>query len=149
MDATEPARLGRAPGALSPSLIGLYLLFAAISTIANLAAQEITSQVSPVAPLATSILVGTVVGFATKYVLDKKWIFADPYAGRREEMRKIWLYGAFSVITTLIFWGFEVAFWTIWGTKTAKYSGAVLGLAIGYALKFMLDRAYTFKERRV
>jgi putative flippase GtrA len=149
MTGDERGDAGRAHSSFSASRVALYLLFAAISTVANLVAQELTARVSPVAPLTMSILVGTVVGFATKYVLDKKWIFADPYAGRREEFRKIWLYGAFSVLTTLIFWSFEVAFWTVWGTSTAKYSGAVLGLAIGYALKFVLDRTYTFRERRV
>jgi putative flippase GtrA len=149
MDAAQPGGVGRRPVSASAPLVGLYVLFAVISTAGNLAAQEVTSWVAPFAPLALSILVGTVVGFATKYLLDKKWIFADPYTGRREEMRKVWLYGLFSVLTTVIFWGFEVAFWTIWETKTAKYAGAVLGLSIGYALKFVLDRTYTFRERPV
>ena len=124
-----------------------YVLFAIVSTIVNLGTQELVVRAAPVAPLAPSILAGTATGFAVKYVLDKRWIFNDGYTGARDEARKISLYGLFSVFTTLVFWGFEVAFWTIWETKTAKYAGAVLGLAIGYAIKFMLDRTYTFKER--
>ncbi len=57
------------------------------------------------------------------------------------------LYGAFSVLTTMIFWGFELAAWRIWQTNTAKYAGAVLGLAIGYAAKYALDRRYVFRGR--
>jgi putative flippase GtrA len=106
-------------------------------------------RLTPVAPLTLSILAGTVAGFVLKYVLDKKWVFDDCYGGHREELQKVTLYGAFSVLTTLIFWGFEVAFWTIWRTDLAKYAGAVLGLAIGYAAKFALDRTFVFKERRV
>ena len=125
-----------------------YVLFAAVATLVNLAAQEIAIRLTPVAPLAVSIAAGTAAGFAVKYILDKRWIFYDAYTGRRDEARKVTLYALFSVATTLVFWGFEVAFWTIWRTDFAKYSGAVLGLAIGYAVKFLLDQTFVFKERR-
>jgi len=125
-----------------------YVLFALLATLVSLATQEIVIRVTPVAPLTLSILMGTAAGFILKYVLDKKWVFDDDYGGHRQELQKITLYGAFSVLTTLIFWGFEVAFWVIWQTDSAKYSGAVLGLAIGYAAKFVLDRSFVFKERQ-
>jgi len=124
-----------------------YVLFAVVATLANLAAQEAVVRLAPGAPLALSIAAGTIVGFAVKYVLDKKWIFYDPFTSHRDEARKISLYGLFSVITTLVFWGFEVTFWTIWRTDVAKYAGAVLGLAIGYTAKYMLDQAFVFRER--
>jgi putative flippase GtrA len=124
-----------------------YVLFAVVATLANLAAQEAVVRLAPAAPLALSIAAGTVVGFAVKYVLDKKWIFYDAFTTHREEARKISLYGLFSVVTTLVFWGFEVAFWMIWHTDFAKYAGAVLGLAIGYTAKFTLDQTFVFRER--
>ncbi|WP_084730825.1 GtrA family protein [Microvirga vignae] len=125
-----------------------YVLFAILATLANLLTQEVTVRLAPVAPLALSILMGTVAGFVLKYLLDKKWVFDDGYDGHKQELQKITLYGAFSVLTTLVFWGFEIAFWAIWRTDFAKYSGAVLGLAVGYAAKFMLDRSFVFKERQ-
>src|SRR3712207_3605133 len=85
---------------------------------------------------------------SVKYVLDKYWIFYDDYTTPQREARKVFLYGVLSVLTTCIFWGFEVAFWRIWETDFAKYTGAVLGLAIGYAVKYTLDRNYVFTERR-
>jgi putative flippase GtrA len=124
-----------------------YVLFAVVATLANLAAQEAVVRLAPGAPLALSIAAGTIVGFAVKYVLDKKWIFYDPFTSHRDEARKISLYGLFSVVTTLVFWGFEVTFWTIWRTDVAKYAGAVLGLAIGYTAKYVLDQAFVFRER--
>ena len=130
------------------SLAVRYVLFAVLSTAANLLTQEVVFQLAPAMQLALSILAGTAVGFAVKYVLDKNWIFYDAYTTRAHEIRKVTLYGAFSVLTTLIFWGVEVAFWTIWQTKAAKYTGAVLGLAIGYAAKYCLDRNFVFTERR-
>jgi putative flippase GtrA len=123
-----------------------YVVFAALATLANLAAQEFVVRLSPIAPLTMSILAGTAMGFATKYVLDKNWIFYDAYTSHRDEVRKIALYALFSVVTTLIFWAFEVSFWTIWHTDFAKYTGAVLGLSLGYTAKFVLDQSYVFKE---
>jgi putative flippase GtrA len=125
-----------------------YVLFALVATLANLAAQEIVIRLAPVSPLVLSIAAGTLVGFAVKYVLDKKWVFYDPFTSHRDEARKISLYGLFSVFTTLVFWGFEVSFWMIWRTDVAKYTGAVLGLAIGYTAKFALDQTFVFGERK-
>jgi putative flippase GtrA len=125
-----------------------YVVFAGIATLANLATQEAVVRVAPLSPLALSILMGTATGFILKYLLDKKWVFDDGYSSHRRELQKITLYGVFSVFTTLVFWSFEVAFWVIWRTDFAKYTGAVIGLAIGYAAKFVLDRAFVFKERQ-
>jgi putative flippase GtrA len=124
----------------------LYVLFAGVATVANLVAQEAFLRLS--GSLAVAILAGTAAGFASKYVLDKKWVFSDRYTTHRQELRKVTLYGAFSVVTTLVFWLFEVAFWMAWRTDFAKYTGAVLGLAVGYAIKFGLDRAFVFKAGR-
>ena len=147
----SPRRGGFAPPADRPGAAGMfvrYVLFAVVATLANLATQEVVIRLAPIAPLAVSIAAGTVAGFVLKYALDKKWVFDDSYDGHREELQKVTLYGAFSVLTTLVFWGFEVAFWTVWGTDAAKYTGAVIGLTIGYVAKFALDRTFVFRERR-
>lgn len=125
-----------------------YGLFAVIAMLANLVTQELVIRIAPLAALSLSILMGTAAGFFLKYLLDKKWVFDDGYSGHGRELRKISLYGVFSIVTTLIFWGFEVGFWMMWGTDFAKYTGAVIGLSIGYAAKFALDRTFVFKERR-
>ncbi len=125
----------------------LYVLFAGLSMMANLLTQEAVFRTAPVAALPLAILAGTAAGFVMKYVLDKKWVFSDRYTTHRDELRKVSLYGVFSGFTTLIFWAFEVAFWAIWGTDFAKYAGAVLGLAIGYTVKYHLDRTFVFKEQ--
>jgi putative flippase GtrA len=125
-----------------------YVAFAIFATMANLITQELVFRAAAVAPLTLSILAGTASGFILKYTLDKRWVFEDPYTSHRQEVRKVTLYGAFSVLTTLIFWGVEVASWAIWRTNLAKYTGAILGLAIGYAAKFVLDRSFVFTERQ-
>jgi len=141
-----PERPGGAGRSSTMSTFFLYVVFAGVATVANLAAQELFLRMS--GSLAVAILAGTVAGFATKYVLDKKWVFSDRYTTHRQELRKVTLYGAFSVATTLVFWLFEVAFWMAWRTDFAKYTGAVLGLAVGYAIKFVLDRTFVFRVGR-
>lgn len=122
-----------------------YVGFALVATIANLGAQQAVIGIAPLAPLAASIAAGTFVGFVAKYVLDKNFIFFDAYSGHAREAGKVLLYGLFSIVTTLVFWSFETGFWAIWHTDLAKYSGAVLGLALGYAAKFLLDKHFTFR----
>ncbi len=123
-----------------------YLLFAVIAGAMNLGVQAIAFPFLPVWPLELSILAGTGVGFAVKFLLDKRWIFFDGYHGPTHEARKIFLYGSFSVAMTLIFWGFEVGFFAAFGTNAAKYAGGAIGLAIGNFLKYWLDRTYTFGQ---
>lgn len=127
----------------------LYGLFALLSTAMNLGAQHVTVMllVGRVADvLHPSLLCGTVAGFASKYLLDKRFVFCDRSDRHRDEARKLVFYGVFSVVTTVIFWGFELGFYQAFGTPESKDAGAVVGLAIGYAAKFVLDRRFTFTD---
>ncbi|MEL6702576.1 MAG: GtrA family protein, partial [Pseudomonadota bacterium] len=49
--------------------------------------------------------------------------------------------------TTMIFWGTETAFWLIWDTDIMRELGAVIGLSIGYVVKYNLDRRFVFTDR--
>lgn len=121
-----------------------YVLFATIAGLANLGAQEMTIRALPDVPVMLSILVGTGGGFIVKYVLDKRWVFFDDYDSHAAEARKIFVYGLFSVGTTLLFWGVELAAWRVGGTTAAKYAGAVVGLSLGNWIKYLLDKKYVF-----
>ena len=133
-------------------LVAVYVTFALLSTGINLGTQQVavmvlTGVIGPVLPL--SMLSGTLAGFVSKYLLDKNFIFFDTSRGHADETRKVLLYVLFSVFTTALFWGTEFGFLRAFGTVEAKYSGAVIGLAIGYALKFALDRRFTFTGSRL
>jgi putative flippase GtrA len=134
-------------GGRSHVILVRYVLFAIIAGVANLLTQAIVFALAPAQSLALSILAGTGVGFVVKYILDKRWIFFDDYDGAAKEIHKIALYGSFSVAMTLVFWGFEIAFLAIGGTNLAKYTGAVIGLAIGNFAKYLLDRTFTFNQK--
>jgi putative flippase GtrA len=129
-----------------------YALFAVISAIVNFAAQEATLRLwelsplpVPAPPLLAALLVGTAAGFAVKYLLDKHLVFHDRSASQGEEARKVALYGLFSVATTALFWSVELGFWIAFGTAEAKYLGGAIGLGLGYAAKFALDRRFVFR----
>ena len=48
------------------------------------------------------------------------------------------------LVTTAIFWGFEFTFDAIYQTKEMRYVGGVIGLAIGYYVKYQLDKRFVF-----
>lgn len=133
---------------MSPVVLALrYGCFAVLATIANLAAQRAVLSLGEGAVLfVVAVGVGTLVGLVVKYVLDKRWIFYDRASGARDHGEKFSKYTATGVITTAIFWGMEAGFWIVWGTDFMREVGAVLGLGIGYVIKFNLDRRFVFAE---
>lgn len=132
------------------TLILRYAAFAVIATIANLATQRFVLQFGEtVVHFAWAVGGGTIVGLVIKYVLDKRWIFFDLERGVKNHGRKFSLYTAMGLVTTLIFWGTETAFWLIWKTEMMRELGAILGLSIGYVVKYNLDRRFVFTDRQL
>ncbi|RBI76908.1 GtrA family protein [Roseovarius sp. TE539] len=135
------------------TLILRYAAFAVIATLANLAVQRmvlaLSGPMSPGMALALAIGAGTIAGLLIKYVLDKRWIFLDLSTGLATHGRKFALYTAMGVVTTCIFWGTETLFWWIWRSDPMREAGAVLGLTVGYVVKYNLDRRYVFTDDRL
>ncbi|MEM6891325.1 MAG: GtrA family protein [Pseudomonadota bacterium] len=127
------------------TLILRYAGFAVIATVANLAAQRLVLTYGETGLyFATAVAAGTLMGLVIKYILDKRWIFRDIETGVRNHGRKFSLYTAMGLVTTAIFWGTETLFWLLWQTDQMRELGAVIGLSIGYIVKYNLDRKYVF-----
>jgi putative flippase GtrA len=125
----------------------LYCIFAAIATLVNLLTQEASiSLIKATYSLEIAIVAGTAAGLVSKYILDKRFIFRNKSTTARDSMAKFSAYSLTGVITTLLFWGFEFGFDSYFGTKFARYSGAVMGLAIGYGIKYQLDKRFVFNS---
>jgi putative flippase GtrA len=124
-----------------------YAVFALVATGANLASQALTFRVVPAGPLhlPAGLAVGTGVGLVVKYALDKRWIFFDRESGIAAHGRKFTLYALMGVATTVIFWGTELGFEWASDHAAARYVGGALGLAIGYLVKYRLDRRFVFR----
>lgn len=140
---TEPA--GRVdPPALSPAALAVrYAWFAAVATLLNIAAQSAGLYLydGPYA-LTLAMAAGTGVGLLAKYQLDRKWIFFDRARSAREHGATFGLYTVMGVVTTAIFWGAELAAHAI--HPDLALVGATLGLAVGYVVKYRLDRRFVF-----
>jgi putative flippase GtrA len=130
------------------TLIARYILFAVLATIANLGVQRGVLAIRPddIGYL-LALCAGTLVGLAVKYWLDKRWIFFDARTGWEMHGRLFVLYSLMGVLTTLIFWGTETAFWLIWRSDDMRELGALLGLTVGYVLKYQLDYRFVFTDR--
>ena len=132
------------------ALIFLYAAFAVLATLANLGTQRLVLSIDvSAASLSLAMFSGTLVGLVIKYVLDKRWIFADYSRSMRSHGRKFTLYSAMGLFTTAIFWATETAFWLIWHTDAMRETGAVLGLAVGYFVKYRLDRRFVFTDTQL
>lgn len=130
------------------TLVFRYAVFAVLATIANLGAQRLVLAVDDgPAGFAAAVFVGTGVGLVLKYALDKRWIFDDRSTGIATHGKKFTLYTLMGIVTTAIFWGSETAAWLIWHTDFARELGAVLGLTVGYVVKYQLDRRFVFTDR--
>lgn len=129
------------------NLIVRYSAFAVLATLANLVAQRLLLALGEgIGIYALAVFVGTGLGLGIKYLLDKRWIFADTTTGLRAHGRAFSLYTAMGLVTTAIFWATETAFWLTWHSHAAREAGAVLGLALGYVVKYQLDRRFVFNR---
>ena len=127
-----------------------YSLFALLATLANLLVQEISTRLySADYFLIAAMIFGTLAGLTSKYLLDKHYIFSFKASTRRAGLHTFLAYGLTGVLTTLLFWSFELSFDFWFGSKFARYLGAVIGLAIGYGVKYQLDKRYVFTRREV
>lgn len=156
MRKTDP---GGGPTAMSPFVAsdrpmrGLrlalhYAGFAILATIANLGTQSLLLGIDDgVWAYYAALACGTGAGLVLKYALDKIWIFADPGRDIVTNAQQFSLYSLMGVVTTLIFWTVETTFWLAWGTHEARVAGALLGLGIGYCVKYHLDRRFVFAGR--
>jgi len=124
----------------------LYALIALIAMAVNIGMQEVAIRAyrGPL-QLVLSVVAGTGVGLIVKYALDKRFIFRFRNRDSLHEARTFGLYALMGVGTTIVFWTFEFGFQYAFQTKELRYLGAVMGLAIGYWAKYLLDKHFVFR----
>ena len=127
------------------SIAVLYTLFAAFSTVINIGTQmlSIWAYKGPYS-VEVSILIGTAAGLPLRYLLEKRYIFAFKSNNIAHDGQLFVLYSFMGVFTTVIFWGVEYAFHLIFATDYMRYVGGVIGLGIGFYVKYQLDKKYVF-----
>ena len=126
-----------------------YVLFAILATGINLGFQYMSLIIyNKQYSLYLAMFWGTLAGLIIKYILDKKYIFQFQTKNLKEDSFKFILYSCMGVLTTLIFWGFELTFHSLFSFESAKYFGAIIGLSIGYMTKYQLDKKFVFYNIR-
>jgi GtrA-like protein len=128
------------------TLPALYLAFAVAAIVVNIATQAAAIAVydGPF-DIALSMVAGTATGLVTKYLLDKAYIFRYVTRDKAHEAKTFALYTVMGIATTAVFWGTETLFHVVWKTDAMRYVGGVIGLAMGYAAKYALDKRFVFK----
>lgn len=123
----------------------LYSGFALIAIACNIIVQDISYRgyQGPFA-ITLSMILGTLAGLIVKYALDKAYIFHFHTKNLLHESQTFSLYTLMGLFTTAIFWGFEWGFHYLFETKFWRYVGAVLGLTLGYVIKYHLDKRFVF-----
>jgi putative flippase GtrA len=123
----------------------LYTLFAVLSTAINIGSQMLSIWIyKGPHSVEISILVGTAMGLPLRYFLEKRYIFNFTSKNLVHDGKLFVFYSAMGVITTLIFWGTEYAFHLIYDTDFMRYLGGIIGLSIGFYVKYQLDKKYVF-----
>ncbi|MEL6531896.1 MAG: GtrA family protein [Pseudomonadota bacterium] len=129
------------------SLIFRYGAFAVIATLVNLAGQELVLLLGQGAALvALAVVFGTGLGLVVKFALDKRWIFYDRSPKQAQQFS---LYTVMGIATTAIFWATVAVFIWLWDSDLARIIGTILGLTVGYVVKFNLDRRFVFTDAQL
>src|SRR3954451_2884246 len=99
----------------------LYVVLAAVATAVNIGSQALSVALyRGMYAITVSILIGTGLGLLVKYVLDKRYIFRFQTRGLRHDTRLFMLYTTMGLLTTLIFWAAEWAFYAVFETATMR-----------------------------
>ena len=130
----------------SPLTIAVvYIILATLSTLINIGTQILSIWAyKGLYSVEISILAGTATGLPLRYVLEKRYIFFFKSESLSHDGRLFALYSFMSIFTTAIFWFTEYAFHLIFAAESMRYVGGVIGLAIGFYVKYRLDKKFVF-----
>lgn len=123
----------------------LYTSFAIFSTLINIGSQMLSMWIyKGLYAVEISILIGTATGLPLRYSLEKRYIFAFNSDNIKHDGQLFVRYSFIGIFTTAIFWGTEYAFHLIFANESMRYIGGIIGLAIGFYVKYRLDKKYVF-----
>lgn len=129
------------------SLLLRYGAFAIVAIMANIGTQIVCVSIyTGTAAIPLSIAAGTGVGLMMKFVLDRLWIFQRTQQNGAQIVQTFWLYTLTGQATTLLFWVIEYGFHLFFASASMRYLGGVLGLVLGYWLKYHLDARWVFDQ---
>ncbi len=130
---------------LAKKIAFLYICCASFSILINICTQIISICIySNIYAVEVSILAGTLTGLPLRYFLEKRYIFSYRAKNFKHDAVLFLLYCLLSVLTTLIFWGFEYSFHKLFNNNFLRYFGGFIGLSLGFYIKYELDKKFVF-----
>lgn len=124
-----------------------YTAFALLAGSCNLGTQWLVTAAWPGSGVVlVSMVCGTGAGFLCKYVLDRRYIFRFVPGSAMREAVTVAKYGSTGIFTTALFWATELGFHFAFEAQQARFIGAGVGLALGYAIKYQLDKRHVFRH---
>lgn len=123
-----------------------YIFFCISAIFINLMFQRISLNYLSPDNFIFALLLGTFAGLISKFFLDRYFIFYDYDTNLLYGSRQFMLYSLNGVLTTFIFWSAETTGYLLYGSNIAREIGAIIGLSIGYFLKFKLDAQFVFNK---
>ena len=128
----------------------LYVSFALIATVTNLLSQRlILMWGDTLFFFLMAMAFGALSGLVVKFFLDRRFIFRVHYAPQDyNQVDQFRRYAGTGILTTCLFFLSESIFWAFFQTHTGREIGAVVGLGLGYSLKYKLDKYYVFGEAK-
>lgn len=124
---------------------GTYACLSIVAIVVNICSQAmVLLWFDGLYSLSYSLAVGAVAGLITKYLLDKRYVFRFQVAEVRNNTKTFILYCLVGVFTTALFLIVELFFNHMFKSDLMRYLGGVLGLSMGYALKYQLDKRFVF-----
>lgn len=134
-------------------LVIKYSIFVVIAITVNIVTQFTIDQIANSMDITkvffvdikiVSLGIGTLAGLIVKFFLDKKYIFNASFDNKNQTFGSFLLYSLMGLVTTIIFWGFELGAYAVFHSNLIKYLAGIIGLIIGYYTKYHLDKKFVF-----
>lgn len=129
-----------------------FFFLAFIAIIFNILIQSfvfITLGSNSIIVLYTAMISSTFFTLLLKFWLDKKYLFKFNFKTFKNLYKGFSLYSINGLLTTLIFWFIENIFYFLFDNKYMILFGAVIGLSIGYIVKYNLDKKLVFVQKNI
>ena len=128
-------------------LVIKYIFCSVVATAVNLLCQRlIINENLDINNYIIGVLIGTLAGLIIKYFLDKNFIFYENEKRIKQNIKKFSFYSLNGVLTTIVFWSIETIFYLVFKTTLMREVGAIIGLSLGYSIKYFLDKKYVFNN---
>jgi len=124
-------------------MVSRYFCVASSSIVLNILIQFLSVQIyRGIFFIELSIIIATLLTMPTRYFIEKNYVFYG--LQKSSDSLSFSMYTFSAIVSTIIFWSIEYSFHLIYYSDLLRYLGGILGLSIGFIIKFFIDKLYIF-----